>query len=265
MSSYPRICAFEAGTIINGECKQPCDTVYFDTCQECVVENLREECQRLPHVFCPPCVKNILTAVSLCNYPNSLNLECVESHVWNRCWQCICPVTCQAAGPENGICKLCKDESTIDPKYWHDTLPSGPFGSKKCPPTWHRSLEANPKCFKAFQEEFTWIDLAFPQTKGCPANSRVAIVDTPNRGSAVASALRKAFKKSAPQKYLIVKIGPKHRILNITSKKGSFLKASLKVSMAWTTAGSWQSNGTLLYLLQQISFGFQVKMMSNHS
>ena len=59
------------------------------------------------------------------------------------------------------------------------------FRNKDCPSGWYGSLEANrkTKCYKAFKEEYSWGE------QGCPAGSRIAIVDTPERNRAVASAL----------------------------------------------------------------------------
>ena len=58
-------------------------------------------------------------------------------------------------------------------------------GRDGCPHTWHSSKETIGKCYKAYRENFSWNDLS----QACPAGSRVAIIDTITRRSAVASAL----------------------------------------------------------------------------
>ena len=75
-------------------------------------------------------------------------------------------------------------------------------GRDGCPHTWQRSQETNGKCYKAYREEFSWSELSqdnpnfSSDTQGCPDDSRVAIVDSIPRSSAVVSALRVAGLKN---------------------------------------------------------------------
>jgi len=187
--SVARNCDVAAAQASSDECSTECNDP-TDTCQNCLLEKLPENCADVTYSSCFFCAKSILKAASQCLH--NITLACVKDHLSSSsCYSCICTIVCGVAGPDHALCKACGDTSDNSiAEFWHPlTTGSG----TSCPTTWVQSIEtSNSKCYKVAPAQTGQATVIQDQgevtCRGIGGN--LAIPDNAARHTAVASALK---------------------------------------------------------------------------
>ena len=132
----------------SGNCQGHCSDITSITsatnCQNCIEENLSEECQHLSGASCWYCSGVISQIWKQClefNQNPYQIIDCIQQQQTSGCRQCICTLLCYWEA-EGDVCKACLEQSDFETLF---------VNHQSCPQGWIFS-SASGTCYKAFKE-----------------------------------------------------------------------------------------------------------------
>ena len=97
----------------NDGCLNACSNLSTESgeidCQNCLIDNVPEECKKLSGASCYKCSVPVLQALDIClgNHQNPLDINhCIAEKQSTSCQQCTCTVLCYES-PDSNQCRSC--------------------------------------------------------------------------------------------------------------------------------------------------------------
>ena len=134
-------------------CHKGCMWSGPEACQECIQENLPDQCNELSGAPCWHCSSNIYKENELCKanpmYQSGMEVvQCVrDKQITAGCDACVCTMLCYWE-PGSAECRACLEDGQAAEMFLHrDTCQQG----------WLLSRE-DARCYKGFRQEKTWAE-----------------------------------------------------------------------------------------------------------
>ena len=133
-------------------CRESCSDLSSDSgssdCQDCLVENLPDQCQNLSGADCWKCSAPVFDEWKQCSQAlqnSNSTIDCIPQNLVPVCKTCVCTLICYW-NPQGDICQVCLDQASFSSLF---------VNHNHCDQGWVYSSSSS-KCYKAFTQSKIW-------------------------------------------------------------------------------------------------------------